>query len=87
MKHPYWIEFLDERMRMPRDTILQENIFITILSLKTTALSRFSDIIHITICLPTRWLVGNCHILDDYNWYVRSIGKIVDKLDMALESI
>ena len=30
MSHPYWIDFLDERLRMTGDNILQENIFIII---------------------------------------------------------
>ena len=80
MNHPYWIEFLNERLRMTRDNLLQYNIFIILSSLEMTVLARLCDIIHITICLPTRWLAGNCHILDYYNWSVRSMGRIVDKL-------
>ena len=52
-----------------------------------TALSRLCDIIHITICLTTRWLAGNFHIIADYDWSVPSMGIMVDELDMALEDI
>ena len=52
-----------------------------------TALARFCDIVHTIIYLLTCWLAGNCHIIADYNWSVRSIGRIVDELEMALEAI
>ena len=48
---------------------------------------RFYDIIHITIYLTIRWLADNYHILDDYNWSVRSIGIMVDALETVLEAI
>ena len=76
MNRPYWIEFLYKRMRTPRDKILQENIFIILSSLEMTELARFCAIIHVTICMLTRWLVGNCHIIDDYNWSMRSMGRM-----------
>ena len=52
-----------------------------------TALSRLCDIIHITICLTTRWLAGNFRILSNYNWSVRSIGIMVGELNTVLEDI
>ena len=52
-----------------------------------TALARFCAIIHIIICLKTRYLEGNCHIIADYKWYVRSIGRMVDELETALKAI
>jgi hypothetical protein len=58
-----WVEFLDERLRTPGDNILQENIFIILSSSEMVALSRGCSIVHISICLPTRWLAGNAHLL------------------------
>ena len=87
MNHPYWITFLEDRMHTPRDNILQENIFIILSLLEMTKLARLCAIIDITICLPKRWLAGNCHILADYNFYVRSMGIMADDLDMALDAI
>ena len=83
----YWIEFLDERLRIPGDNILQENLFIVLSSCEMIALARVCAIVHLSICLPTRWLAGNSHNLEDYNWSVRSMGKIVDMLDISLEEI
>ena len=43
-------------------------------------LARLCAIIHITICMLTRWLVGNCHILSDYNLSVRYMGRMIEEL-------
>ena len=53
MNHPYWIEFLDERLRTPRDNLLQENLFIILSSSEISALAHLCAIIKITICLST----------------------------------
>ena len=87
MSRPIWIEFLDERLQTPGDKILQENIFIVLLSLEMTVLARFCTIIHITIYLLTRLLTGNYLIVDDYNWYVHSMGRIINDLEKVLEAI
>ena len=80
----YWIEFLDERLRTPGDNILQENLFIILSSVEMTALARLCSIVHLSICLPLRWLAGNSHKLERYNWSVRSMGHAVDCLEDAL---
>ena len=72
---------------MIEDNILQDNTFIILSSLEMKVLMRFCAIIHTPICLPTLWLAGNCHILDDYNWSVLSMGRIVDELETAIEDI
>ena len=54
----YWIEFLDKQLRTPGDNILQENLLIILSSCEMTALARVCTIIHLSICLPTRWLAG-----------------------------
>ena len=87
MNRPYWMDFLDNHMCMPGNNILQDIICIILLSLEMTALKRLFVIIHITICLSTRWLAGKCHIFADYNWYVRSMEIMVDELETALEDI
>ena len=80
MNRPYWTEFLDERLRTPGDNIPQENIFIIFSSLEMMALARLCAIIHITICLPTHWLSGNCHTIAHYNLSVRSTERMVYEL-------
>ena len=51
------------------------------------ALARVCAIIHLSICMPTRWLAGNSHKLEKYDWSVRSMGKIVDILEESLEEL
>ena len=50
----YWVEFLDDRLRIPGDNILQENLFVVLSSLEIVALSRVYSIVHLAICLPVR---------------------------------
>ena len=83
----YWIEFLDDRLRNPGDNILQENLFILLSSCEMIALARVCSIVHIAICLPSRWLAGNTHKLAQYDWSVRSMGRMVDLLQKALVEV
>ena len=87
MNHPYFIEFLYERLQTPGNNILQENILIILSSLEMTVLARLYAIIHITIFISTRWLAGNFIIIANYNFSVPSIGRMVDGLETALEAI
>ena len=51
------------------------------------ALARLCAIIHITIILMTRWFTVSCYIFAGYNWSMRSMGIMVDDLEMALADI
>ena len=48
--------------------------------------SRMCAILHLSICLPMRWLAGNCHRLhkDDPSWGVFSMGEVDDALHSAM---
>ena len=59
----YWVEFLDDRLRIPGDNILQENFFVMLSSLEIVSLSRVRSIAHLVVCLPVRWLAGSIHLL------------------------
>ena len=84
----YCIEFLDEQLRMScGGNILQENLFIVQSSLEMVALSRLCSIFFLCICAPVRWIAGNTHTLQEYNWGARSMGRIVDILEMKLVEI
>ena len=52
-----------------------------------TALARVCSIIHLSVCLPTRWLAGNTHKLAEYKWSVYSMGRVIDLLEKAMKSI
>jgi hypothetical protein len=83
------IEFLDARLRTcgADGNILQENLFIILTSLDMIAQARLCSIVHLSICLPMRWLAGNSHLLAEYDWSERSMGRAADLLEKALESI
>ena len=78
---------MKDQLRIPGENILQENFFIVISSCEILALARVCAIIHLSICMPTRWLAGNSHKLEKYDWSVRSMRKIVDILEESLEEL
>ena len=80
----YWVEFLDQRIRYPGDNILEENLYINLTSCEMIAVARIYSIIHLSICLPTRWLAGNSHKLGEFDWSIRSMGRVVDLLEESL---
>ena len=55
---------------------MQENLFIVLISTEMSYLERVCSIVHILICLPTRWLAANYRKLSSHNMYVRSMGRI-----------
>ena len=84
----YWVEFLDDCLRISGDNILKEqNLFVVLSSLEIIALSHVCSIVHLAICLPIRWLASNSHLLAKYNWSIRSMGRVVDILESALGKI
>ena len=46
-------------------------------------------ILHFKICMPLRWLASNMHFIGQqgYDWSTRSMGKAVDALYDAMNSI
>jgi hypothetical protein len=57
MNYPYYIEFLDEMLRKPKQSnqqasILQQNLFVVLTSTEMIALARLFSILHISICMP-----------------------------------
>jgi hypothetical protein len=69
----YYVWFLDECLRGCKDNILQENLFIVLVSVEMIALCRTMAIFHFKVCMPLRWIAGNTHFLGQqgYNWSTR----------------
>ena len=69
----YWnrnfnVMFLDYVLRVKGVcNILQENLFTVLSSLEMISNSRSFSIIHISFCLPFRWLNGHTHKLAHRN--------------------
>ena len=73
MNYPYYLEFLDwmlkKRGKNDKASLLQRNLFIVLGSVEMIALARLLSIIHISVCMPFRWLAGKTHRLKEYkNW-------------------
>jgi hypothetical protein len=59
MNIPFFVEFLDWQSSCGTGNgILMKNLFIILQSVKMIALFRVLSILHIAICIPTRWLAG-----------------------------
>lgn len=52
-----------------------------------TALARVCLIVHLSTCLPMRWLAGIYNKLGSHDWSVRSMRKVVDILEKSLDKV
>ena len=92
MNYPYYVEFLDQMLRKKqksgqKPSTLQQNLFIALTSSEMIALVRLLSILHISICMPFRWLAGKTHELQEHNWGPMSMGRVLDTLEAKLSKI
>ena len=57
MNYPYYVKFLDQPLRKQhkkgwKPTILQQNLFVALISEEMLGLVRLLSILHISICIP-----------------------------------
>ena len=84
--YPYWIEFLDTMLRKPpkqkgqEASILQQSLFVALSSEEMIALSCLFSIMHISVCMPFRWLSGKTHELAKYKWGPMNMSHVIDTL-------
>lgn len=85
MNYPFYVEFLDYHLRKrgknKKTSILQENLFVALTSEEMIALVRLLSILHISVCMPVRWLAGKSHELKEHNWGPMSMGRVLDTLE------
>jgi hypothetical protein len=76
----YFLEFLDWRLSSGRgrDSILLKNLFLILQSVELIALFRVLAILHVAICIPTRWLAGKTQELTEFQFGVRDMGRTID---------
>ena len=67
MNLPYLVSFLNDRLSIKADNILQRSLFTVLRSSEMIGLLRVLSIVRIAITLPTRWLAGNTEDLAKYN--------------------
>ena len=88
MNRAVWVEFLDERLRMPgADNILQECLFVLLTSVAMIATARVHAIILLALVLPHRWLAGKTHTLAEHGWSERSMGRALDFIEAAMVKV
>eukprot|EP00956_Cyclotella_meneghiniana_P014747 scaffold22205_cov76-Cyclotella_meneghiniana.AAC.14 len=90
MNLPYYLQYLHWRIEATGgslDNILQTKLYIMLRSAEVVALLRVLSILHISICVPTRWLAGKSHELKEYNFGYYDMGKALDLMETAFESI
>ena len=72
MNYPYYVEFLDSALRKPRKMKNE--------SAEMIALVRLLSILHLSICMPFRYLAGKCHEFREYGWGAADMGRVLDTL-------
>ena len=69
------------------DGILERNLYMTLRSVEMVSLLRILSILYISLCLPLRWLVGNCGDLGEYSFGVADMQEVLDLMDKAFAKI
>ncbi len=88
MNLPYFLQFLDSRLSSGSgDSILMKNLFIIFQSVEMIALFRVLAILHVAICIPTRWLADKTQELAKFQFGVRDMGRIVDLMEDSFEKM
>ena len=87
MNLKYYIQFLYERLSINTDNILQRSLFYTLQSIEMIALLRVLSILHISVCLPTRWLTGNTQDLAKFGFGLHDMARVADMLETAMEVV
>jgi hypothetical protein len=90
MNLPYYYQFLTWRMGTcgtSGDGILATKLYLMLRSVEVVSLLRVLSILHISICLPTRWLAGKSQDLAEYNFGYYDMGLALDLMETAFESI
>jgi len=61
MNYPCYVELLDSMLRRrhkknKKASILQQHLFFTLISFETIAIIYLPSMLHISVCMPFRWL-------------------------------
>jgi hypothetical protein len=86
MNAQFYLAFLNWRMSI-QDGILATKLYLMIRSMEVIALLCVLSILHIAICLPTRWLAGKTHELAEYGFGYYDMGEVLDLMEGAFEAI
>ena len=92
MNYPYYVEFLDTQLRKLKKnnqqaSILQMNLFVVLTCMEMIALARLLSILHISICMPFRFLAGKCHEFKEFGFGAADMGRVLTTLHGKLHKI
>jgi hypothetical protein len=69
------------------DNLLQRCLFIALGCMEVIAVLRVASLLFLAVVVPLRWLSGNTHLLMGYGWGERDMGRAVQLLYNAFQSI
>jgi hypothetical protein len=89
MNLPYYIQFLHWLLPIGigSDSILQGKLFTALHCKKMAALLCVLFILHIAVCLPTRWLARNTKDLGNYDVSYYDMQKFLDIMENWFDGI
>ena len=69
-------------------SLLQRNLFVFLGSVEMIDLDCLLSIIHMSVCMPFRWLAWKTHSLKEYkNWGPPSMARVIDMLREKMNAI
>ena len=85
MNRMHYVECLDRQLRsLRKSNILEENVSVFLSSIHVVVLLRSHSTFFLLVVLPMRWLCMKTHELANYDWSVRSMGRVVDTLETKM---
>ena len=83
MNLPYYLEFLNWRLSMKADGILERNLQTLLESVEVVGMLRVLSTIHTSIVMPMRWLSGNAQDLAEYDFGLADMARCADYMEEA----
>jgi hypothetical protein len=74
----YLVPFFFDHLSISDDNLRQRTLFMILQSIEFIALLHALGILHISVCLQTRWLSGNIEGLAKFDFEAMDMGSVVD---------
>jgi hypothetical protein len=90
MNLPYYLQFLQWHSTVvggKSNAILATKLYIMLRSMEVVALLRVLSILHLAVCMPTRWLAAKSHELLEFDFGYYDMGKVLTCREQSFESI
>ena len=90
MNLPFLVAFLNDRLSISSNNLLQKSLYMSLQSVEFIAMLRVLSILYISVGLELRALrslSGNVQNLAKYDFGVLDIGDVVDTLESVMEEV